>query len=149
MTFPAIGKAKESRKDPPPARSKGNRFTHFPWGAFVVAAIPVALATFYLTRVAPDLVPLPEGIKVPFPELTAALETACAWCGENQGTAWGIAGGLLAAGCLFRVTIARYYVALAIVAALGLGLTWYSISAPVDRVIKSVEDNIPKDHRVP
>ncbi len=41
--------------------------------SLILAAIPVCLSSYYLTQVAPGLVPIPEGMTVPFPPLTAAL----------------------------------------------------------------------------
>jgi hypothetical protein len=136
-----------TKEEPPKKKKPESRFTHFPWKLLLAAAVPLALLAYYLTMVAPDLVPIPEGVRVPFPILTHAIEEACAWSGKNAGTVWGIAGGLLAAGCLFKVAIGRYYVFLFLLASLGLGVTWYSISAPIDRLMHSVESNIKSHER--
>jgi hypothetical protein len=144
-----IAPPKRKAKEPVARKRDESRFTHFPWGFLLAAAVPVGLAAYYLTQVAPGLVPLPEGAKVPFPDLTATLEVIIGWSGQNPEWVFGIGGALLAAGCLFRVAIARYYAVLAVAASVALGLTWYSISAPVDRLIRSVEDNLPRDSRVP
>jgi hypothetical protein len=133
---------RRTREEPPKKKKPESRFTNFPWKLLLAAAAPLILLACYLTMVAPDLVPIPEGVKVPFPALTDLLEQVCAWSGKNAGTVWGFAGGLLAAGCLFKVSIGRYYVLLLLVASLCLGVTWYSISAPIDRLMNSVEDNI-------
>ncbi len=129
-----------------PARA-GLRY-QVPWGYLLLAGIPLSLSAYYLTQVAPDLVPIPQGVKVPFPILNQVLEPVCVWSGENPQWILGIGGLLLLAGLLFRVSISRYYVTLAVTTTLALGLTWYSISAPVDRLIKNVEDNLPRDQRL-
>jgi hypothetical protein len=48
-----------------------------------------------------------------------------------------------------HITAERYYFGLAVIASLALGFTCLSISAPIDRLIKAVEDAIPEDNRVP
>jgi hypothetical protein len=136
-------------KGPPPPRREPTRFTRYPWGHLAMAAVPVGLGAWYMAGVAPALVPLPAGMKVPYPLLTGALEEAAAWSGGHPAWVAGIGVGLLAAGTLFRVSAARYYAALAIVVSAALGIAWYSISAPVDRLIHSVEEEIPRDSRVP
>ena len=136
-----------TKEEPPKKKKPESRFTHFPWKLLLTAAIPLALLAYYLTMVAPDLVPIPEGVRVPFPVVTNFLEQVCAWSGRNADAVWGIAGGLLAAGCLFKVSIGRYYVLIFLLASLCLGVTWYSISAPIDRLMNSVENNIKSHER--
>jgi len=144
---------KEDRRKPgaeeSPVIGLQERIARYPWVHVLLAALPLALAAWYLTAVAPGLIPLPPGIDVPFPRVTGALCEACTWCGENQPYVWGGAGALLLAGVLFRLSRIRYYAVLALVSSLALGFTWYSISAPVDRLIRSVEAQLPKDERVP
>jgi hypothetical protein len=94
------------------------------------------------------LVPMPEGMKLPFPALTQALEPVCQWCGKNPEWVFGIGTVLLFPGLMMKINYSRYYMTLALAVTMTLGLTWYLISAPVDRLIKNVEDNIPRDHRV-
>ena len=156
MSFQTIRSPKEKEKGkgkpgraPEPPRAKKRRWIHFPWKCILLAAIPVGLAAYYLTQVAPGIVPLPPDMVVPFPALTDAMEGICAACGRNPETVYAVAAGLLLAGCFIRYADVRYYVMLAVVVSLGLALTWYSISAPMDRLLKSVEDNLPRDHRVP
>ena len=146
MTIPLVRKKRASK---PEKKIPTNRFVHFPWKRLLVAAVPTALAACYMAEVAPGLVPLPAGTNPPFPVLTSFLEKACGWCGENRGWVYGIGAALLAAGCAFRIAIGRYYAFLAIAMTLALALLWYSISAPIERLIRSVEDEIPKDRRVP
>jgi hypothetical protein len=139
----------EERRGGAPARkpSRRGRLAHVPAGYLAVAAIPLGLLAYYLTSVAPDLFPFPEGMKVPFPALSGALEPVCEWCGKNPEWVYGLAAALVLAGFLFPVFYPRYYTGLAVTTAICLGLCWYLISAPVDRLIKNVEDNIPKDQR--
>jgi len=119
------------------------------WKPFASALIAVGLLVFYLTRVAPSLIPVPPGIRVPCPQATAVLEDVCAWCGDHQGYVVLMAAGLLAAGFLRPLSAARYFVYVAIFSSLALTFTYFSISAPIDRLLKAVQDNLPKDKRVP
>lgn len=131
------------------ARKSSQRQRFFPWRHCIVAAVPVGILAFYVTRVAPDLLPLPPNFDAPFPVLTQALEDACIWCGENQLHVYAMAAGLLllVPGLLFRVSAKRYFVFLTLLAILTLGITYYSVSAPVERLMRSVKDNIPQDDR--
>ena len=125
----------------------GLSFVDFPWARLLLAAVPLAVVAYYLTDVAPGQLPLPDGVKAPFPALTEALEEFCPWCGENAGMVWGAAAALLGAGFLLqvvRVNVGMYYLGLALAATLAFALGWYSISAPVDRLLKSVEDRLPR-----
>jgi hypothetical protein len=106
--------------------------------------VPLGFAVYYLGWVAPDLVPLPAGAKVPYPEATHLIEEVCAWCGANQSMLLVMAGGLIGTGMLLRLVVPNYFYLLSIVVTLFVGFAWYSISAPVDRLIHNVEDSIPK-----
>jgi len=108
------------------------------------ALAPLALAVWYLGWVAPDLVPLPPGAKVPFPPATAFLEELCSWSGENQSLLVAIGAIVFATGLFFRFIFNRYFYCLAFVLLLFTGFVWYSISAPVERLIHNVEENIPQ-----
>jgi len=125
------------------------RFTFFPWRRLGIASVPVALLTFYLTQVGPGLVPVPPGVKMAFPPLTHFLEDVSTWCGDNALIVVGVAAILLMAGVLFKISSGRYYLHLTVIASILLVVTYYSISAPIDRLLKAVEDEIPKDRRVP
>lgn len=137
--------AKKKRDDAPPRAKRISIIKLLPSGKeLLVAGIPIALAAYYLTRVAPALVPLPEGIELPFPAATRVLERTIAWCGKNPERVLAIAGGFLGAGALLRFRFQRYYLMLGLITALSLAFTYYSISAPVDRLLKNVKDNIPQ-----
>jgi len=103
----------------------------------------------YMTLVAPSLVDSLEGVEVPFPAATAFLAEACRWCGKNPYTAALIALGAVAGGVLPLIPSRHYYIALTVVASLALGFTYYSISAPVDRLMKQVKDNLPEERKIP
>jgi len=147
--MPLPASSQQDSRSPVAAPPAKNRFAYFPWRNLIAAAIPMALLVVYMTLTAPDLVPVPEGVKKPFPALTHFLEGACTWCGDNKGTVAGVAAVLLLAGVAFRISAARYYTCLAIVTATCLAISYYTISAPIDRLLWAVEENIPKDHRVP
>ncbi len=119
------------------------------WKFILLAALPIALSVYYLAWVAPTLVPLPPGVKVSYPAATRFLEEVCSWCGEHRWEVALIGLGLLASGFAFRFLIAaeRYYIALAALVSVALGFTYLSISAPIDRLIKAVEESFP-DNRV-
>jgi hypothetical protein len=133
---------KEERYAPPSKKKKGAPAPTV--NEVVACAASLILAVYYLAWVAPGLVPLPPGTKVAFPLATRVLEALCEWCGRSRMEVVGIAAGLLGAGFLLRLFFRNYFYTLAIGVALLLGFTWYSISAPVDRLIHSVEENLPK-----
>lgn len=131
---------------------KKKRFAPFkdaPKKPFVAALVAVGLLAFYLTRVAPSLVPVPPGIKVPFPAATQTLEGISIWCGRHQALVFLAGAGLLAGGIFARFSRGRYYIYVAVLSSLALTFTYLSISAPIDRLFKAVHDNLPKDNRVP
>src|SRR5262245_48727908 len=111
---------------------------------FLVSVGTLGVGVWYLGWVAPGQVPVPPGTKVPFPQATAFLEGLCGWCGDNQSLVVAAAVCLFVTGLFLRFLIPKYFYAMAIVLGLFTGFTWYSISAPVDRLIKDVEDNIPQ-----
>ncbi len=117
-----------------------------PWGRLLGAAAVLALTVYYLTQTAPTLVPLPEGVNVPFPAATEALEKACAWCGENFKAVAGVAGFLLLFGLFCDKS---YYTTLIVIACLGLGFTYISISAPIDRLLHSVDGTLNQEREFP
>ena len=143
MTHAATTKSEPSKTE---AKKSPQRQRFFPWRYCLVAAFAISLLAYYVTRVAPGL---PLNPDPPFPVLAQAIEDACFWCGENQGYTFAIAAGLLVPGIiLFRVSAKRYYVFLTLMAILTLGITYYFVSAPIERLFQSVKDSIPKDHRV-
>jgi hypothetical protein len=136
------------RKESQGEEKKGKKKTAvppFPSPLELLFAVPpLALAVWYLGWVAPDLVPLPEGTKVPFPAATGFLEQFCDWCGANQSLLVAFAVVVFMTGLFIRFFVPRYFYFLSIVLFLFVGFVWYSISAPVDRLIHDVEENIPK-----
>jgi len=143
-TSPARPRSKEDE-----LQKNATRFTFYPWKRAFIAAIPIAFSIYYLAWVAPSLIPVPAGVKVAFPALTHLFEGVCAWCGTHRAEVIGIGAALLLAGALFRFSASKYYLALAVVVTLGLAVTYYSISAPIDRLMRAVESNLPKDNRIP
>jgi hypothetical protein len=146
---PTSTKTEAPQTKPPPRKEKWYLAAYFPWKRFLVTAALMALTGLYLIVLAPPLVPVPAGVRMPFPEMTHFLEKVCVWCGHNPGHVFLIGLAFLGVGFFFRVSAGRYYIFLTIVLSFGLGVTYYSISAPIDRLIKSVEDNLPRDNRVP
>ena len=119
------------------------------WKPILVATVPVALSVYYLTLVAPLVVPVPAGVSVPFPAATRFLEQVCLWCGEFPLVAVLIGLALLSPGLLFRSLRKpeRYYIPVAVVVSLALGLTYLSISAPLHRLgnaAEAVEPDTPQ-----
>jgi hypothetical protein len=144
MSIPAA--TRYGTSSPPKTTS---RFSAFPLRRFALALVPAALLAWYLGWLAPDLVPVPPGVKVVYPALTHILEEVAPWCGKHQVETVAIACGVLALGLLSRFSMGRCYTVLAVALWLALGLSYYSLSAPVDRLLKAVEDQLPKDQRVP
>ena len=118
---------------------------------FLLAAIPVGLTIYYLSWVAPAVVPVPPGVKVPLPSATRFFEEVSVWCGEHSRAVLVIGIGLLTPGLLYRevVKAERYYLRVAIIVSVILGFTYLSISTPLDRFMRAVEENVPQDNRVP
>ena len=114
------------------------------WGHFFLAALTLGLGVYYMCFVAPTLVPVPVGMSVPFPAATKFLEPICTWCGQNQQMILAVAGALLVPGLLFRVWGRGYYAWLILIVGLSVGFTYLSISAPIDRLLHSVENNLPE-----
>ena len=117
------------------------------WGQPVIATGIVALLVYYVTQVAPGLVPVPADVNVPFPKLTSLLEPVCEWCGENATRViWG-AVALVAPGFFLRG--GRYCNWIAGLAAVTLIVSYLSISAPIDRLLHRVENSLPEEREVP
>ncbi len=121
------------------------------WRSVFLAAVPSALAVYYVSWVAPTLEPVPEGLHVFSPDVTRFLEEMCTWCGEHQWEVVLIGIGLLLPGLCYRLQAKRerFYVRLAIIVSLVLGFTYLNISAPLGRLDRAVDEAIPVDHRVP
>ena len=121
------------------------------WRSIFLAAVPVAVSVYYVSWVAPALVPVPEGLNVFLPDVTRFLEEMCSWCGEHRWAAVLIGIGLLVPGSLYRLVDRRerYYFRLAVIVSLSLGFTYLNISAPLGRLDRAVEEAIPVDKRVP
>lgn len=117
-----------------------------------ISAVPIGILAVYTTLIAPDLIPLPRSLNVPFPTATRFLESACKWCGENPWHVLGIGAALLLPGILFRFMARRYYLWLTIIMTLTLGFTYISISAPIDRLFNEVEAKLngyDRDYGIP
>ncbi len=142
--------AAKERKKTRPRSAVASSASFLPWKLVAFAAIPVALSVYYLGWVAPDAIPVPEGVRVPFPALTKWLERVVGWCSRNRLDVVLIGGGVLLGGVLLRFLHVeeRYYVWVSILAGAMLLVTYFSVSAPIDRLLKSVEDDI-QDNRVP
>ena len=114
-------------------------------------ATPVALAVYYFAWVAPTLVPVLPGVKVPFPLATRFLEDVSVWCGDHSRAVLLSGIGVLVPGLLYRSVdkAERYYLRVAIIVSVILGFAYLSISAPIDRFMHAVEENVPQDQRVP
>jgi hypothetical protein len=125
------------------AREKQGRakLTDFPWALILISAVPVCLLACYLTFIAPVRLRGLAGADVPFPAATEFLADVSRWCEGHPFEAWLIALGLLAGGFVLPVPTGKYYIALTIAAALTLGYSYYSLSAPVDRLLKGVQDS--------
>ncbi len=135
------------------SRSTGRKTTvpwfSVPWKCFLIALVPVVLAVCYMGWVAPSLVPVSTGVKVPFPAATRFLESVCAWCGKHRLVVLSIGLGLLVPGTFSRLFTGRYYVVVAVFVSVALSFAYLSISAPIDRLLHAVEQSIPKDERIP
>ncbi len=94
--------------------------------------------------------PVPADVNVPYPAATRFLEEVCSWCGQHRWQVALIGLGFVASGVFFRfvIKVERYYVALTVLVSLGLGFTYLSILAPIDRLIDRVEEAIPEDNRI-
>jgi hypothetical protein len=136
--------ASEPEEDQKKKKKSSTPFASLPWLLVLLAAVPLGLLCYYVTAVAPTRIPVPASVNVPFPALTQFLEQVCGWCGKNplQVTLAGL--GLLALGALLPISPSMYYPGLAIVSTVALFLSYYSISAPVDRLLKDVHDILPR-----
>ncbi len=115
------------------------------WRSIFLAVVPVAVSVYYVSWVAPALVP------VPLPAATRFLEEMCSWCGEHRWAVVLIGFGLLVPGACYRLLDKRerYYLRLAVIVSLALGFTYLNISAPIGRLGRAVDEAIPVDERVP
>ncbi len=149
MSYPFTDKGSEPRTE---ERQKTRR-QHFTLAMrpFLLAAIPVGLAVYYLCWVAPAVVPVPPDAKVPLPSATRYFEAVAVWCGEHSRAVLVIGIALLTPGVLYRevARAERYYLRVAIIVSVILGFTYLSISTPFDRFMHAVEENVPQDNRVP
>jgi hypothetical protein len=138
-----------SRTYEPPKKPR-QRFT-LAMRPFLLAAIPVGLTVYYFAWVAPSLVPVDPGVKVPFPPATRLFEDLVVWCEEHSRAVLLAGVGVLLPGFFYRSVdkAERYYLRLAIVVSVLLGIAYLSVSAPIDRFMHSVEENVPQDRRVP
>jgi hypothetical protein len=141
-----------ARSGPPAPEVTAKRFSRLrslPWRPLGLAAAPLALLATYLAVVAPAKVAGLEGVEVPYPEATDLLVELSLWCHGHPVELVIICLGILVPGMVLTRLARRYYTVLAIAATLTLGFGWYTISAPVDRLLQDVKDSIPEDHRVP
>ncbi len=141
----------QSKKSAPPQKKKGVSLRERlkPPRSALLALVPVVLSAYYLIMVTPSLVPVPPDVKVPYPAATRFLEKICMWCSEYPLDTCLIGAGILVAAWIGRLFTERSFIYLAILISLGLGFTYLSISAPIDRLINNVEKSLPKDSRVP
>lgn len=130
----------------PPAKKRVRRFSLTPLTGVLLAGVPVALLALYLTKIAPELIPVPAEVNVPFPAATRFLEQVCLWCSAHPWHVLLIGLGLPALG-LIPAAGRRYRVALAVVATLALTFTYLSISAPIDRLLNTVEATLSQTER--
>ncbi len=136
----------------PRPKSKPHRPTRrrwIPWSRVAWTALPIGLAVYYLTLVAPSLVPLAPNIDVPYPQLTRTLEPFCAWCGAHPEIVAAVGLALLIPVALSEIWPQRIHVWTIILVTFGLSATYLSISAPVDRLITSFDAAISSYERVP
>jgi len=142
---PAPQKTPEEEKES--KKSKARRL-HVPWKPIVFAGIPVALAWYYLVVAAPRDIPVPPGLTVPFPELTPYLENMVVWCSEHAWITGGLALGLVASTLLAN-NPTRCAIIQGILVLLLTGFAYVSISAPVERLMRAVQQNLPEDRQLP
>jgi hypothetical protein len=121
---------------------------HLAWKPILFSGIPAAIAWYYLVVAAPQELPVPPGLKVPFPDLIPYLENIVAWCSEHTWMSTGIAIGLVASTFLAS-NPTRYAVAQGILILLITGFFYLSIHAPVERLMRAVEQNLPEDRKLP
>ncbi len=114
-----------------------------------MAALPIALSIYYLTMVAPSKIPVPKGVSVPFPAATRFLEGVVMWCQGHPFLVVMAGVGLLIPGFVSRIFAERYYIWLAVATSLAIGFTYLSISAPIDRLIETVKENLPEERKTP
>jgi hypothetical protein len=133
-------KAKEAR------RQKG-AISFFPWLRALFATVAVGLLWYYLALVAPEKLPHPPGIKSPIPQVMPAFEAVCGFCASHLFGSGLIAAGVIAVGFVARVTAPRYYVGISILSLALLAFSYYAVSAPVENLIRAVEDKLPEERK--
>ena len=129
-------------------KKKKTRRLYVAWKPILFAGIPLAIAWYYLVVAAPRELPVPPGLKVPFPGILPYLENIVAWCSEHSWMSTGIAIGLVASTFLAS-NPTRYAVAQGILVLLVTGFFYLSIHAPVERLMRAVEQNLPEDRQLP
>lgn len=118
------------------------------WGLLLIATGVTSLLVYYLAWVGPTLVPVPAGLKVPYPEATRFLESVCIWCGTHRIVVALIGAALLVPG-LTPWFGPGYHLWLSILLGCALGFTYISISAPLDRMVEQVKSSLPDERVVP
>jgi hypothetical protein len=134
---------------PPEPRKSALELLGTRWGAAFVAVSCAAALVYYLAWVAPALVPVPPGTRVPYPQATRFLEVVCTWCGTHQAWVVIIAAALLIPGLVATWSGPRQHLWLALLMTCVLAFTYLSISAPVDRLVERVRSNLSVDRQVP
>jgi hypothetical protein len=132
----------------PEGEKKRTRRFDFPWKPLLIAGIPAVLAWYYLVVAAPPELPVPPGLKVPFPELLPYLENVVVWCSERSLLTAGIALALVGSTFLTSNST-RSAIALGVLLLIGTGFFYVSIHAPVERLLRSVEQNLPEERKLP
>ena len=129
---------------------KKKPFKLFPNGKMaILAAVPIAITIYYVTIVAPTIIPVPHTVDVPFPKLTKFLEGVCEWCGTHKLEVLGIGIAFFLPAIFMRTFSERYCFRLFLLSSLVLCLTFISISAPIDRLIDRVETSLKNETRPP
>ena len=147
LTENPIGEKQEERKGQGQARVGDAVRAVLPRKSLIVTSIPLGLLVLYLTVIGPSNLPLPANLEPSFPAATRVLSDVCVWCAANW--LWVVVGAvaLLFGNVLVRLQPSRYYGWLTIVSALALCFTYYSVSAPIERLFKAVKEEIPQDRR--
>ena len=139
----------DSTEQPPQPTKRRRWIPALPWARVALAAAPVALAVYYLTQVAPTEVPTLNTLDTPFPAVTQRLAEVSLWCAARPWSTAFIGLGLLVLGAILPIDRDRYYTRLAIVVGLLLGFTYYSISAPIERLLEGVRQTLPEERMLP
>ena len=149
-TAPTTKKSdEETRKSQRRQRSWIPWLPWLPRNHFLFALGAVGLTVYYLLWVTPELVPVPPGVKVPFPAATQFLEGVCQWCTSHRLGVILMATGVLGFGLFLRISARRYYFWVGVLTTVCLSFTYLSISAPIDRLLRSVEEALPPERQFP